>query len=188
MQVLSAVDGRTIEERAWDVSPDDVLMQHDSRIWVVRRRPNTAIELRDVRENTVLWSRQFEKDAIPFAMDRDTVGVVEPVGLLHLLSADTGAPLGEALTVEVPEKLERIVCLKDTALVSGLVGPVRRLSMLQAEQIWGGTRMAFVNGWLYGLDRQTPSIIWRRWLENEPLSFDASRVTPVLMQLWRLPC
>ena len=120
MQVLSAVDGRTIEERAWDVSPDDVLMQHDSRIWVVRRRPNTAIELRDVRENTVLWSRQFEKDAIPFAMDRDTVGVIEPVGLLHLLSADTGAPLGaggsagKTRTNRLPEGR--------TALVTGLVG------------------------------------------------------------------
>jgi hypothetical protein len=45
--------------------------------------------------------------------------------------------------------------------------------------------LAFVNGWLYGIDRQDAGIVWRRGLNSEPLPMAASHVAPVLVQMWR---
>jgi hypothetical protein len=119
-------------------------------------------------------------------MDSDTVGVVESSGLLHILSADTGAPLGEVLTVEVPAKMERVVCLRDAhRWYVAISGPVPRLPILQAEQIWGGLHLAFVHGWLYGIDRQTASISWTRFLDDEPLPLEPAKNAPILVQMWR---
>jgi hypothetical protein len=107
---------------------------------------------------------------------------------LHLLSADSGQPLGEALTVDVPAKLERVVCHRDAwRWYVAFSGPVVRQSVLQGEQIWGGRRLPFLNGMWYAIDRATTSIAWRRPLDNEPLSLDASRMAPVFVQLWRQP-
>ena len=194
LQVLSAIDGRTIEERPWDASSDDVLMQRGSLTWLAtstgpgRKKSFTLVELRDARDGSLRWFSLFALKAVPFVLDRDTLGVVEPSGLLHLLTADTGEPLGEALTIDVPAKLERIVCHRDAwRWYVAFSGPVERQGMLQTEQIWGGRRLPFLNGPWYAIDRATTSIAWRRTLDNEPLSLDASRMAPVFVQMWRQP-
>ncbi len=194
LQVLSAIDGRTIEDRPWDVSSDDVLMQRGSLTWLAtdtgsgRDKSFTLIELCDARDGSLRWSSRFASNSVPFVLDRDTLGVVEPGGLLQILSADTGQPLGEALTVDVPAKLERIVCHRDAwRWYVALSGPVARPAVLQTEQIWGGRRLPFLNGPWYAIDRATTSIAWRRNLDNEPLSLDASRMAPVFVQMWRQP-
>ena len=194
LQVLSAVDGRTIENRQWDASPDDVLMQRGSLTWLVKAVGSTnnnssvLVALNDARDGSLRWSRFFTSKAVPFVLDRDTLGVVEPSGLLHLLVADTGQPLGEALTIDVPNKLERIVCHRDAwRWYVAFSGPVERQGVLQNEQIWGGRRLPFMNGPWYAIDRTTTSIAWRRTLDNEPLSLDASRMAPVFVQMWRQP-
>ena len=186
LQTLSAIDGRSINERPWNVSPDDVLMHHGSRVWSVVRMPVTSVELTDARDGATVWSRQFPPNSIPFAMDQTAVAVLEPGGLLHLLAAGSGVPLGEALTVEMPEKVERIVCLQDAQRwYVAISGPVPRLSNLQADQLWGGLRVSFVHGWLYGIERQTAGIAWRRFLDSEPLPQNASHAVPLLVQMWR---
>ena len=186
VQTLSAVDGRSVGERPWNMSPDDVLMHHESRVWSVTRKAVTTVELKDVRDGATVWSRRFAPNSIPFAMDQTAVAVLEPNGLLHLFAADSGAPLGEALTVEVPEKVERIVCLQDAQRwYIAISGPVPRLPNLQADQLWGGLRVSFVNGWLYGIERQSAGISWRRFLDSEPLPQHASRAAPVFVQMWR---
>ncbi|MEK6259305.1 MAG: PQQ-binding-like beta-propeller repeat protein [Planctomycetota bacterium] len=194
LQVLSAIDGRTIEDRPWNASSDDVLMQRGSLTWLATstgpgtNKSSTRIELHDARDGSIRWSSPFALKAVPFVLDRDTLGVVEPSGLLHLLTADTGQPLGEALTVNVPAKLERIVCHRDAwRWYVAFSGPVERQGMLQTEQIWGGRRLPFLNGPWYAIDRATTSIAWRRTLDNEPLSLDASRMAPVFVQMWRQP-
>lgn len=188
VQVLSAVDGRSLREHAWNVPPDDVLMHHGSLVWSVERKPVTTVVLNDARDGATVWSRRFAPNSIPFAMDPSTVGVIEPGGLLHLLAADTGSPLGEALTVEVPQRVERIVCLHDEQRwYVAISGPVPRLPVLQGDQPWGGSRVAFVNGWLYGIERHTAAIAWRRFLDSEPLPQVNSQVVPLLVQLWRRP-
>ena len=192
--VLSAIDGRTIEDRPWDVSSDDVLMQRGSLTWLAispgpaTNKSSTRVELHDARDGALRWSRDFALKSVPFVLDRDTLGVVEPSGLFHLLAADSGQPLGEALTIELPMKLERIVCHRDAwRWYVAFSGPVARQGMLQAEQVWGGRRLPFLNGSWYAIDRATRSIAWHRTLDNEPLSLDASRMTPVFIQMWRQP-
>jgi len=186
LQVLSAIDGRLLEERAWNASPDDLLMQHDSRSWVAVRRPVPGIELIDARDGSTVWKRTFDMNSVPFAVDYDTLGVIEQSGLLHILSADSGAALGEALTIPVPEKIERIVCVHDAQRwYLAISGPVPRLPVLQAEQVWGGLHLAFVNGWLYGIDRESKTISWQRFLDSEAMPLEVSRNAPVLVQMWR---
>lgn len=188
VQTVSVIDGHTVRERRWDVGPDELLMQRGGFAWSVERTPITSVTLHDLRRGSVVWSRDFEKNAIPFAMDQSTLGVVEPQGLLHLLAADTGAPLGEALTIEVPDRVERIVCLHDAQRwYVAVSGPVSRLPILQSDQLWGGSRVVFVNGWLYGIERKSAEITWRRYLESEALPRHATQVAPVIVQLWRRP-
>jgi hypothetical protein len=43
-----------------------------------------------------------------------------------------------------------------------------------------------VNGPLYAIGRNQPRIIWKRDLNQEPISLDQSRAAPVLIQLWKL--
>jgi hypothetical protein len=119
-------------------------------------------------------------------MDQTAIGVLEPQGLLHLLSASSGAPLGEALTVQVPERVERVVCLHDRhRWYLAVSAPVPKLPILQGDQLWGGLRLAFVNGWMYGIEKQTAGIAWRRFLDSEPLPHETAHVAPVLVQMWR---
>ncbi len=188
MQIVSAIDGHLLEEIPWKLSPDDVLMNHGGQVWSIDRKPVTTVSLKESRNGKVVWSRTFEADAIPFAMDPTAIGVLERSGILHLLAADTGAPLGEPLTVECPAKVERIVCLHDAQRwYVAISGPVPKLSILQADQLWGGSRVVFVNGWLYGIDRNDAAISWRRHLDSESLPRHASQVAPAIVQLWRRP-
>jgi outer membrane protein assembly factor BamB len=192
LQVLSSIDGREMREVSWNVPPEEVLMHRGSLVWSVVRKPVTIVELHDARHGAshgaAVWSRRFPVNSVPFAMDQTTIGVIEPGGLLHLLAADTGSPLGEAITVEVPGRIERVVSLHDDQRwYVAISGPVPRLPILQGDQPWGGARVAFVNGWLYGIDRRTAAIEWRRFLDSEPLPRVASRVVPLFVQMWRRP-
>ena len=197
MTVLSAVDGRTLGTQPWDADPDDVLMQRDGQAWLTTKTVlDVRVELRDAsgatlngtRDESLVWSKQFASKSVPFVLDRDTLGVIEPRGVLHLISARTGSPVGESLAVSVPLKLERIVCHRDDGRwYVAFSGPVDRRALFQAEQPWGGKRMPFINGPWIGIDRATKSIVWQRTIENEPLPLAASRFAPVFVQMWRQP-
>jgi len=186
LQVISAIDGRTVEERSWNLASSDVLMERGSLVWLVKRERGISLELRDARNGSIVWTKPLDAKSIPFAADQGTIGIVKPEGLLQLIEADTGSQIGEELTVEVPDKVERIVCLHDaTRWYVAISGPVPRLANLQAQQLWGGLRVSFVNGWLYGIDRHSNAICWRRFLDSEPLPQSISHVAPVLVQMWR---
>ena len=187
LQTLSAIDGCLVQERAWEMSADDVIVHNGSQVWSVDRTSGTRVTLTDLRHGTNVWTRSFAKGSIPFSMDHSTIGVLEAPGTLHIVSAKTGQPCQEGLAVEVPEKVERIVCLHDThRWYVAISAPVPRLPVLQGE-VAGAMRMVFVNGWLYGIDRQSASITWKRQLDSEPLSLTQSCVAPVIVQMWRQP-
>ncbi|MCX7408861.1 MAG: PQQ-binding-like beta-propeller repeat protein [Planctomycetales bacterium] len=197
LTVLSAVDGRTLGTQPWDADPDDVLLQRDGQAWLTTKTVlDVRVELRDAsgatlngtRDESLVWSKQFASKSVPFVLDRDTLGVIEPRGVLHLISARTGSPVGESLAVRVPLKLERIVCHRDDGRwYVAFSGPVDRRALFQAEQPWGGKRMPFINGPWIAIDRATKSIFWQRTIENEPLPLAASRFAPVFVQMWRQP-
>ena len=60
-----------------------------------------------------MWSVGLAAGAIPFELDGRTLGIVDPRGFLQVLNADDGAPLGEALTVELPAAIEKVVVSRD---------------------------------------------------------------------------
>lgn len=186
LQTLSAIDGRLLREQPWKIQPDDVLMHDGSMVWSVVRHPLTTVQAIDAHTMSTVWSRTFADKSIPFAMDQTAIGVLEANGVLNLLSSRTGAPLGEALTLEVPDRLERIICLHDRhRWYLAVSEPVPRLQILQMEQVWGGLQMGFVKGWLYGIDRQNAGVTWRRYLDSEPLQYAGHHVAPVLVQVWQ---
>ena len=187
VQSLSAIDGRVLTTRAWNVSANDVLLVEGSRVWSVVRQPDqVSVRLSDARTGDSVWTESFEAGAIPFAMDSATIGVVDPRGLLHIHSAITGAARGEPLTIELPNRIERIVALRDRRRwYVAISAPVPRLANLMGDQLWGGLRLAFVNGWFYGIDQQNPHVNWRRRLESEPVPLIAPLTAPVLVQMWR---
>lgn len=188
MQVLSAIDGEVLRQHPWNVSSDDVLMHQGAFQWSVVRKPLTTVEKKDASSGMTVWSREFEANSTPFVMDQQHLGVIVPSGLLQILSADTGSPIGEAMTVELPEKIERVVATYDAhRWYVTISGRVPRLANLQAEHVWGALRTPFVNGWMHGIDRQTATISWRRYLDSESIPLTASKVVPVMVQSWRLP-
>ena len=188
MRVLSAIDGEELRRHAWNVSPDDVLMHQDRFQWSVLREPATTVEMRDASDGKILWSQSFAPNATPFVMDSHHLGVIEPNGLLQILAAYSGGSVGEAMTIAVPERIDRIVATGDAQRwYVSVSGPVPRLPNLQAEHVWGAFRTPFINGWMYGIDRRTGTISWRRFLDCESVPFMASRVVPVMVQSWRRP-
>jgi hypothetical protein len=188
IQRLSVIDGHDVGQIPWSVSADDCLMQQGGRVWSIDRQKSTTVSLKNARDGSTIWMRDFADNAIPFVMDQSTLGVVDPVGTLHILSADTGAPLSEPLTVECPDRIERIVSLQDgQRWYVAISAPVPRLSNLLSEQLWGASRVTFVNGWLYGIDRKTPEIAWRRHLDSECLPRHVSQMAPIMLQMCRRP-
>jgi hypothetical protein len=184
--VLSAVDGRTCENRPWEFAADDLLMQQGSLCWFATEnssRPDRSLDLqlRDACDGSVQWSNQFAATAIPFVMDRDTIGVVELTGVLHLLAAKTGVAWGAPISVELPNKIERIVCHQDVwRWYVAFSGPILK----QAGLFVGGRRTPLLNGPWYAINRATKEILWQRTLANAPLSLDESRMAPVFVQMW----
>lgn len=188
IEVLSAIDGSSLREYPWDVAPDDLLMSQSDRAWTVRRSTETRVELCDLRTGRPVWSQSYPENSVPFVLDATTLAVLDPRGVLHLLVAASGTSLGEPLTVDVPERVERIVVQHDAERwYVAISAPVPRLPFLQSEQPWGASRMAFVRGWLYGIDRSAGAISWRRFLEAEPVPQHATPLAPVLVQHWRQP-
>lgn len=186
LQTISAIDGRTLNDRSWNSASADLLMDQGRLMWFVNHDQGTVLELKDARDGTVVWTQSLDVKSIPFVVDQGTIGIVKAEGRLQLIAAETGLQIGEELTVEVPDKVERILCLHDTQRwYIAISGPVPRLANLQAQQLWGGLRVSFINGWLYGIERQTTAISWRRFLDSEPLPQYLSHVAPVLVQMWR---
>lgn len=188
LETLSAIDGRTLHERPWNSNASDLLMEQGRLMWFVNReqRALLELELKDARDGVAVWSHPLDAKSIPFVVDQGTIGILKAEGRLQLISAETGVSIGEELTIEVPDKVERVVCLHDAQRwYVAISGPVPRLANLQAQQLWGGLRVSFINGWLYGIDRQTTAVCWRRHLDSEPLPHHISHVAPLLVQMWR---
>lgn len=188
LELLSAIDGRTLEERSWSATPDDILQIEDTRAWVIERGPQTALRLVDVVTNETLWRQVWFGEATPFLLDRQTIGVLDPQGVLAIFSAETGAPLGEPLTVDCPPSVDRIAVAVDADRWYVTWTPrLDNLWLLQKGQPRSSFRMPFIDGTLLAIDRSSGQIAWRRRLHHEPFPIDQFRNAPVLWQIWKLP-
>ncbi len=180
VEVLSCVDGRKIEDRVWSESPSHMVHQRGSLVWTAIPSDNTRIELTDLRTGRRIWDRTDSKNAKVCVLDDETLAVVTTDGQLTLLGARTGAPLCPALNVNA-DSLDRIIAWHDDE--RWYLALARQVRELQAVQ---SLRNRVIRGTLYAIDRGAPKILWQRELDDEPLALDQSRVSPILVQVWRV--
>ena len=123
LEVLSAIDGRNIEDRVWDRSPANMIHHEGSLVWTAIRGTDLQIELHDLQTGQLIWSRLDQKDTQMAVLDSATLAIATSDGHLHLLAALTGIPLCEPLKVNA-DALER------NCLLEGCPAVVRRIDSL----------------------------------------------------------
>ena len=210
LEILSAIDGRKLEDGVGVSSPDSLIHHRGSLVWTATRGENIRLELHDLRNGQSVWSRIEPADSLIAVLDPETLAVVTRKGELNLLAARTGIPICEPLAVNA-DSMTGIVAWHDPerwylALTTEIgVTPANklaskqsdskllptnnanaRLSALKAPQPNGAYRLKFLNGPLYAVNRHHPKILWKRDLQNEPFGLDQSRAAPVLVQIWKL--
>lgn len=189
LEVIRSLDGAPITARAWDAVPERLLTVLDTHAYVIEAEA-TSVRLRceDLTTGAALWRSRWSAGATPFVLDQFTLGVVEPRGLLHLLHTTDGSPLGEALTVVVPQPLGKVVVSRDAERwYLGLSGQFDLAAALQNAQMRQSYRMPTLEGPLYVINRQTGGIEWSQRLERTPWILDQSRTAPLLVQAYKLP-
>ena len=210
LEILSAIDGRKLEDGVGVSSPDSLIHHRGSLVWTATRGENIRLELHDLRNGQSVWARIEPADSLIAVLDPETLAVVTRKGELNLLAARTGIPICEPLAVNA-DSMTGIVAWHDPerwylALTTEIgVTPANklaskqsdskllptnnanaRLSALKAPQPNGAYRLKFLNGPLYAVNRHHPKILWKRDLQNEPFGLDQSRAAPVLVQIWKL--
>ncbi len=210
LEILSAIDGRKLEDGVSFTAPDELIHHRGSLVWTATRKDAIRLELHDLRNGQLIWSRVDHADSLIAVLDPETLAVVTPNGELNLLAARTGIPICAPLAVDA-ESMKGIVAWhdperwylaltteigtaranktaltpSDSKLLPANNAPVR-LEALKAPQPNGAYRLKFLNGPLYAVNRHHPEILWKRDLQNEPLGLDQSRAAPVLVQIWKL--
>ena len=186
VEVLRSIDGKTIAERRLEFSPRDILLQH-GRTCIVAEPPGDRhadpyrILKADLVDGTTVWKRDFAVDAVPFALDLDTFGVLEPEDKMLIVSRRTGATLASH-RVRFPARLARICCARDQRhFFIALSGLVADPAELQVKQIRRGYRNPLLHGPLYGLDRATGKLLWRTQLEDAAFALDQPKESPFLV-------
>jgi hypothetical protein len=186
VEFVRAIDGSTLSQREWAVSADDIVLQRDRRVWRVERGKTPRLLCEDIVTGATHWTTLLSVDAIPFALDGDTLGVVDPRGLCWVLSAEDGSPRGEALTLDVPALIEKVVVSRDPErwylAFSERTPQQAALQLAQGRLVY---RAPVVTGPLYAVDRVSPHIVWRAGLNREMWPIEQPKSVPVLVQTYR---
>ena len=210
VEILSAIDGRKLDDGVAFSSPDAMIHHRGSLIWTASCKENVRLELHDLRNGQLIWARVEDAKSLIAVLDTETLAVVTPNGELNVLAARTGVPICAPLSVDT-ESMTGIVAWHDPerwyiALTTAIgAAPVNRpnskssdakllptnnsktsIAALKAPQPNGAYRLKFLNGPLYAVDRHQPRILWKRDFQDEPLGLDQSRTAPVLVQIWKL--
>ena len=185
--VLSAVDGRKIEERTTAHAPAAMIHHRDALVWTLTQEKAVQLELHNFRSGAVVWSRTEPPKTQVTVLDAETLGIARPDGEFHIIAARTGAPIAGPLNVKV-ESLSGIVSWYDTERwYVALTGQSSQLNSLKSLQVNDSYRLKFMTGTLFAVDCSQPKVLWQRELKDEPLALDQSRTSPVLVQLWKMP-
>ena len=188
MEVLAAVDGRTICHHACGFAFTDVWHEAGPRVWIGQGDAELTLSCRDLVQDRTLWRKTFPQGSLPIPLDLSTAAVIDPRGLLHWLDLETGDPLDEPLTVELPPVIERVLLSRDEARwYLGLSGPPPRSLDWQRAQPLNGFRRPQLNGPLYALDRSLRQIAWKRHFHGEPWLLEQNQTSPVLIQIYKMP-
>lgn len=185
LEWVRAIDGATLGQRSWPASSDELVLQRDRRSWRITRKPAQLL-CEDLLTGNVVWNRGLEPGSMAVPLDGDTLGVVEPRGVLHVLSALDGSPRGEALTVAVPAALERVIVSRDAERWYVILSErAAQQAALMQSQVRQGYRLPIVTGPLYAIDRATVQVLWHADLDREGWPLDQPRSLPILVQAFQ---
>lgn len=187
LEVLSAIDGRKLQDGEWPGSPQAMIHSQGAFVWTVARGEQTMLSLRDLKSSREVWSRMVAPQALVAVLDDQTFAVVTGDGRLSLLNARTGQLLGEPLSVDGAGMIDITAWEDPEHWYIGLSKNIENLSALKSLQPHDGYRVKFLNGPLYAVSRDGMKIVWSREFKNEPLGLDQSRVAPALVQIWKNP-
>jgi outer membrane protein assembly factor BamB len=183
---LRASDAAALGQRSWTVSPEDVVLLRDRRVWHWQRGPAPRLVCADLVSGRTLWSRDIAAGSLPVRLDGETLGVVDPRGALHVWSAEEGAPLSEPLSVMLPATIDRVVVSRDAERwYVGFSERTAQQAALRMNQIRQGYRAPIVTGTLYAIDRSTAMVCWQIELDREGWPLDQPRSLPILVQAYK---
>jgi len=186
LKVLSAIDGRAIEERVLNQSPASLIHSRGSLVWTVSRQPEVQIQLTDLQSGGSIWTRTEQPGTKVSVLDPETLVVATTEGLLHLLAARTGEALCDPVTFDA-ESMRGVITWYDNE--RWYISVTRQYAdpALKSAQSKETQQLVFLKGVLYAVDRFQPKLVWQRELNGEPLPTEHSRAAPVFVQLWKVP-
>lgn len=187
LEVLSALDGRKVEEQVLTNLPSTMIHHRDSLVWTITRDSDSQLALRDLRTAKQIWTRPVANNAQFVALDSETIGIASADNQFHLLDARSGAPLCDALDVDTVALTGLIAWHDEERWYVAMTSPTGNVATLKALQPNDSVRRRFVSGTLFAIDRSEPRILWKRTLKDEPIALDQPRAAPVFVQLWKQP-
>lgn len=187
LEILSAIDGRQIEQRVCDQSPAQMIHQRDSLVWTVHNDENSKLELRDLKTGRLIWTRTDPPEARVAVLDPETLVIARPEGKLVILSARTGQSFGDPLAVNTGSLTGMIIWSDIDRWTIALMQPGSNAALWKSLKPNECYRRQLVKGTMIAIDRRNPRVLWTRELHDEPVLLDQSRAAPVLIQAWKSP-
>jgi outer membrane protein assembly factor BamB len=185
LEILSAVDGRKIEDRAWGKPIETLMHQRGSLAWTLTRGQDLRLELYDLHDGRLIWSRSADRATKAAVLDPETLILVYPNGTLHLIAAQMGTDLCAPISVKTEPPSGILTWYDCEQWFVVLTRPLRDESPWKSLKPSETYRRPYLNGLLIGIDRRQRQVLWQRELEDEPIALDQSRVAPVLIQAWK---
>ncbi len=188
LEILSALDGRKVEEQVLTNPPSSMFHHLDSLVWTVTRGLDSSqMELHDLRTGKPIWTRSAASNSQYVALDPETIGVATPENQFHLVDARSGVSLGHPLDVDTASVNGLIAWHDEERWYVAMTQPTGNMGTLRSLQPSDSVRRRFIAGTLFAIDRHEPRILWKRTLKDEPIALDQSRAAPVFVQLWKQP-
>lgn len=183
-EVIRALDGRLLETLPTPVPYDTVLNWHGTRALA---SDGNRLTLTDFVSGQRYWERPIVAGTLPFAVDDERCGLVDPDGTLHVIELADGRTLN-TVRVESPARLERVYSTIDERNVYvALGGPFANPDNQRLQTDQGGFRSPAVSGRLVAISRETGLVLWNTVLDDASMPHDQPREIPFLIvQHWRV--
>ncbi len=186
VELLSVIDGSSQHARVLGITQSQVLFQQGRR-WIVEDKSRDAHHIRciNVADESIAWQAQFPSGSVPFAVDLQTLGILQSNGVIDFLSRVSGKTLG-TIETEIPAKLTQIRCAADEHRVYVVLsGPLSDPAKPAPQRAFGDYRNPWVNGTLYCLDRATFKLNWSQTVTDITFALDQPRDIPFLISSYR---
>ena len=183
LEVLRAVDGKLLARRELDVFPRDFVNARGRRALVVEEASDgRRIAWIDLVSGREIWSRSFLPAAVPFRIDPESFGILDPKGSMQIVQLKDGKLLSETGELAIPKTLTGLcTSVDEQRLFVALSGPFANAANMRANEQRYDFRGACVNGPLYAFDRRTGILLWKADLADALFPLDQPKEAPLLV-------